>query len=428
MQVLRSWRAGVLAAVAVAVVAGQVWYGNRHGFYDLKIYASAMRWWTDGHPLYEYTKPDATQGQLGFTYPPFAAVLFSPLALLPTGVFVWLYAILATAALVALTRWLLVPEARRHGQPVWFVVTTGFLLITALEPIREAFTFGQINFLLWLLVLLDLLVLAPRGSRFTGVGVGLATAIKLVPGVFILYLLATRRWRAAAVSVGTFLAATLLAAAIAPKDSWTFWSDKVIHGEGVGQLTYIFNQSIMGVLARAAAPGQPSTALWAALAVAIVGYGLWRAARAAYAGDEVAGLTLTGIAGSLASPVTWVHHLFWFVPALVVLVDAALRRRHEPDAVLSGVRPIGALWTVATIVYATVTFSVVSIYAFNMGEPGGFLRWSLGNWDVLLMLVLLPVLPIRRSASDAEQSVTKIGNYATAREKTTDYLNEAAAA
>ena len=34
-------------------------------------------------------------------------------------------------------------------------------------------------------------------------GVGIATAIKLTPAVFIGYLIVTRRWRAAAVAAGT---------------------------------------------------------------------------------------------------------------------------------------------------------------------------------------------------------------------------------
>jgi hypothetical protein len=37
-------RAATVAAVAGAVAAFLGWYGNRHDFYDLRIYVSAMRW------------------------------------------------------------------------------------------------------------------------------------------------------------------------------------------------------------------------------------------------------------------------------------------------------------------------------------------------------------------------------------------------
>ena len=67
----------------------------------------------------------------------------------------------------------------------------------------------------------------------------------------------------------------------------------------------------------------------------MLGYGLWRAGRAARAGDELTGLALTGLVGSLVSPMTWAHHIFWFVPALLALVDTAL----SPDPpVRSGLR------------------------------------------------------------------------------------------
>ena len=49
--------------------AAHAWYRLRNHFFDLMIYRDAMRWWADGHPLYDYAQPDATQGQLEFTYP-----------------------------------------------------------------------------------------------------------------------------------------------------------------------------------------------------------------------------------------------------------------------------------------------------------------------------------------------------------------------
>jgi alpha-1,2-mannosyltransferase len=148
----------------------------------------------------------------------------------------------------------------------------------------------------------------------------------------------------------------------------------------VGQLDYFANQSVMGLLARLTYPGLPNRVLWLAVVLPILVYGMWRAARTARAGDEVAAIALVGIAGSLVSPVTWVHHLFWFVPALVVLVDC---RR----------------WTFAAVVYVTVSVSVVSLWEFNLGRPGGVVGFVLGNWFVWLMLALLVALPTRRQVA-----------------------------
>src|SRR5262245_39153363 len=178
----------LLGLVVVVVAVGHYWYGNRHHFFDLGIYRDAMIWWQD-HPLYDFARPDATQGSLEFTYPPFGALLLAPLAWLSWGAAIWAYICISAALFGLMIWWLVTPLADRHGRPRWYVWAVAVLLASGLEPLRDAFTFGQINYILWALILVDLLVLLPRGSRFVGVGIGLATAIKLVPGIFIIYLL-----------------------------------------------------------------------------------------------------------------------------------------------------------------------------------------------------------------------------------------------
>jgi alpha-1,2-mannosyltransferase len=381
----RAGRVIIVGALALVAVAGHAWYGLRNSFFDLMIYRDAMRWWADGHPLYEYAKPDATQGQLGFTYPPAGAILLRPLAWLTGTQAKVLFVVLAVAALGASIWWLLRPIVAKHHWVRWFALAIAFILATGLEPIRLGFDFGQINFVLWALIVFDLAVLGPRQSRFFGVGIGLATAIKLIPGIFILYLLVTRRWRALFVSTCVALLVTLLSAAVAPEASKTFWTEKLLHSDGVGQLDYVMNQSLNGLLARLSG-GQPSTVVWLLLALPLLGYGLYRARQAFLAGDETAGLALTGFTGSLVSPVTWGHHIFWFVPALLVLVDAYLVTRRR-----------SYLW-LAVLTYATVTFSVLQWYEFTLRRPGGPVGFVLGNWLILLMLALLVLLPIRPPA------------------------------
>src|SRR5690606_31436276 len=135
---------------------------------------------------------------------------------------------------------------------------------------------------------------------------------------------------------------------------------------------YTFNQSLLGVLARLTAPEPPGQVAWLLIAVPALVLGLWRAARATARGDEVTGLTIAGLTGSLVSPVTWVHHIFWFVPALVVLTDAALRSADHKRRVL--------LLGYAALVYLTVTVSILSLWEFTWGQPGGALGFLLSNW------------------------------------------------
>lgn len=387
-----------LLALWVAASIAHVWYGNRHHFFDFGIYYRAVRWWATGHDLYSYSQPDKVQGALGFTYPPFAALLLRPLAALPLGAAQAVFGAVSVAAGVA-TVWLLVaPLAARYGYPRWFPVALALPAASWLEPVRETFSFGQINFILAVLVVIDLLVALPRRSRLAGVGIGLATAIKLTPAIFIAYLLLTRRWRAAATATAAFLAANLAGAVFAWHDSWRFWTALLWQTERIGHPDRLENQSLMGTLARLG-HGVPDRPLWAALAVLLGVYGLWRARRAALAGDEVGGLTLAALVGCLASPVTWSHHLLWFIPALVVLVDVALERR----------RAGGRWWTpagMAAVLFVTTTFSVIGWYDWHIVERSagrGVSGFLINNWYVLLTIALLVTLPVRPTP-DAERT------------------------
>jgi alpha-1,2-mannosyltransferase len=388
----RGRRVAVVAAVAAAVAAALWAYGNRHNFFDLRIYVSAMRWWADGNDLYAYAQPDRVQGELYFTYPPFAALLLRPFADLPIGVTIAVFSA-GTALAIGLTTWWLVgPLADARGWPRWYAAGLAVPLVFLIEPTRETITFGQINMLLILLVVGDLIVAVPRKWRLAGAGIGLATALKLFPGIFIVYLLVTRRWRAAIVASATAAGATLLAAATAPRASWQFWTDALWSTDRVGRTDYTGNQSLQGLLARLTAPAEPPRLAWLLLAVAVAGFGLWRAARAR---DEITGMALTGLVAALISPITWPHHVYWFVPAVLALVVAA--------SAPVGRRRRVALFALAIGVYATAAVGVVSFLDFGTApEPtDGAGEFLLRNAYVLVALVLLVMLPTHiRSAPE----------------------------
>jgi alpha-1,2-mannosyltransferase len=247
--------------------------------------------------------------------------------------------------------------------------------------------------LLVLLIMLDLLVLGPRGSRWAGVGIGVATALKLIPGLFIVYLLITRQWRAAFTAMGAATAVTLLSAAVAPRASWDFWAGALWDTARVGRLDYTGNQSLQGMLARLVAPEQPAKWLWLLLALAVLVFGMWRAARAGLAGDPVAALALTGLVSGLISPITWPHHLYWFVPAIVALVAAGLRARD------------GRRWgwlALAAATYAVCLVGVVSVVDWGVAAvPTDTVGLFLArNAYVLLSLALVAVLPIMPRAEE----------------------------
>ncbi|TCB96225.1 DUF2029 domain-containing protein [Micromonospora zingiberis] len=375
----------VVVVLAVAVAAFLSVAAARHGFFDLQVYRGALVWWArDGGELYDYLRPNT---QYGFTYPPFAALVMLPMAYLP-----WHAAIVVSVAAGVVTGavliwWLLDPVARRAGWTRWFAFAVALCLAAAFEPMRETINFGQVNTLLLFLVAVDLLRLLPRGSRWAGVGIGLATAIKLTPGIFLVYLLVTGRVRAAVTAVGAATGATVLAAALFPDASREFWTTALWNTGRVGELAFVSNQSLRGVVARLD-PTSPSTLAWLALAAATVALWVWRSRVAASAGDSAAGLALTGAVMCLVSPVTWVHHLVWLLPGLLLLVDHGM-------AAPSRSRRRGVLLGAATVGYGLLISRIVWAWERDFTGLDGFL---FSNTYVWISLALLAFLPVRRPA------------------------------
>ncbi|MET7970698.1 glycosyltransferase family 87 protein [Micromonospora sp. NPDC005305] len=385
-----------VVALAVAVTAFLSVAAVRHGFFDLKVYYGALTFWVhDGGEIYDFLKGGT---QYGFTYPPFAALVMLPMAYLP-----WPAAItVSVAATVVVSAvviwWLLDPVARRAGWTRWFVLAVALCLAAAYEPMRETVNFGQVNMLLLFLVAVDLLRLLPARSRWAGVGIGLATAIKLTPGIFIVYLLVTGRWRAAFTAMGAAAAATLVAAALFPDASREFWTEALWNTDRVGELAFVSNQSLRGVVARLH-PEHPSTVAWLALVLATLVVWGWRSRAALAAGDEATGLALTGATMCLISPVTWVHHLVWLLPGLILLVDngmAAPARSRRRRLLLAG----------GLVGYAFLISRIVWAWEKDFTGVDGFLG---SNTYVWISLALLLALPIRRWATPAGGAPTAPG-------------------
>jgi alpha-1,2-mannosyltransferase len=374
----------VAAFLAVAAVG--------HGFFDLKIYYGALRHWAhDGGQLYDWLKPAS---KYGFTYPPFAALLMLPLAYLPWPVAMVLSVTTTVLASALVIWWFVDPVARRQGWTRWFALAVALCLAAAFEPMRETVDFGQVNMLLLFLVAVDVLWLVGRGSRWGGVGIGLATAIKLTPGIFLVYLLVTGRWRAALVASGTAAAATLLAGALAPDASREFWTAALWDTDRVGSLAFISNQSLQGVVARLN-PAEPNSLAW--LGLVLVTLAIWavRSRAAVRAGDEATGFALTGVVGCLVSPVTWVHHLVWLLPALILLIDNAY-------AAPAGSRRRRGLLTFAVVGYLLLCSRLVWIWEWGSDGVTGFLG---SNAYVWISIALLVALPIRTRVSDPADRV-----------------------
>ncbi len=319
-------RRNAVLAVAIVLVAAAVIATIALGVgttKDLDVYLLAGRRFADGAGLYGDRFGQTLTTPLPYTYPPMWAAVMALVAWLP-----WSWVSVAWTLLdLALLCWVVrISYARfldRLGDRRWIAWACLVAVCGFTAPVLSVFDLGQIGIVLMALVLADTVLPSTRVPR--GVLVGAATAIKLLPGVFILYWAVTKRWRAVVVSGATALGLWCVTALLRPEISSTYWFQEAIHTERAGDASDVFNQSLNGVLQRL---GWSSTAVWAVLAVAVLVIGLRRAREAHLAGDELAAVSLVALAGVLASPISWIHHAVWIVPVSGVLLgDGRARGR-----------------------------------------------------------------------------------------------------
>lgn len=312
-----------LGAAAYEVRYGQGW------FLDLRVYRAAGQALYDGKPVYSLL---FTRNHLPFTYPPFALLILSPLSLGPVGLMKAFWWSLNVAALVsALTIALRSATGLRGARSVAVASVLAGLSI-ALEPVRSNMNYAQVNWLLMLVVLWDL---TRSDSRWRGVPLGIAAAVKLTPLVFVLFLLIRRDWKAAARAVGTFAAATLVSWAILPAASTRYWFHLVFEVNRIGGLANVSNQSWDGLLERPPFAHLAATKpIWGVLAVATVIAAGFLGSSLLADGRRLQAIFVVALCELLISPVSWTHHWSWLALAPVLLPD--LWRRRRASAVMVG--------------------------------------------------------------------------------------------
>ena len=307
----------VVAGLVVGLhLVGESWDLSWHaGTYrpDLDVYRHGGQAWLRSQRLYDTA---AWTGGAPFTYPPFAAVLFSPLAaasLATDGVMITLISIALTGVVIVITL-----RAQEHRPAVWgLVAITSVALL--LQPVRATLGMGQINLVLLAAVVEDVLLASTPWPR--GLLVGLAAAVKLTPLVAVLFFMLRGNRRAVVVTLASFAAATALAAVLAPRDSRRYWTWAVFAADRIGKPISAPNQNLRAVVARLGLTGPAGVAVWVMAAVVVVGLVIVAARRALRASQPGLALVLVAIAGLLVSPMSWSHHWVWCVPALLVLAD-----------------------------------------------------------------------------------------------------------
>jgi alpha-1,2-mannosyltransferase len=360
-------------AVACAILPFVIAHGKQWPWQpstiDLQVYVYAMKDMLAGKDIFATTTPF---WHLYFIYPPIAAVLMAPLAIGPY----LMWQLVWTAALV----WAQQSVLRRCGVPRgWKLGLVGVAVVLAVEPIRTTLGYGQVNTLLMAFVVADLLpdVEGRRRRLPQGVLTGLATAIKLTPGLFIVFFFLIDRKRAALTAVISFAAFTAIGAIFLFSETLRFWTGLSGGDTRTASPLYAGNQSLLGVFYRLGDSSRTTTVLGLAIGGIVALLGALVAAQWWREGEKVFAVALVGLCTNLASPLSWTHHYVWILPMAVAVLSAGVPR---------WARYLGGFWVIW--VCACLPLSVLP-YAGARERSFTFLQQVVANLGPVVGFVLV---------------------------------------
>jgi Glycosyltransferase family 87 len=368
------------------------------------------------YPLYDWP---LSKDALKFTYPPFAALLFAAVSYIPWSVLPRLSQVVnllllvvagwftmeglvarptAKAAIVSGAQAAYAPRGD-PGIPAGppkngcysrdrQVKLGGALLAAAAglltEPVFRTLYLGQVNLLLMVLILGDLR--QSGGRPLQGAATGIAAGIKLVPLVFIPYLVLTRRFRAAAMATGTFAATVALGFTVIPGDSGEWWLHGLFFDDGrTGFVGWGGNQSLKGVLTRIAGSVSAGTFWWWIAAVVTAAIGLAAAVLLDRAGHHMLAILATALVGLLDSPISWDHHWVWVVPGVMTAACYASRARYEGRR--AAARWCAALAAALLLVFAAWPGALWNVTITGAGDFTNGLIWAGPNSKVTTFML-----------------------------------------
>jgi alpha-1,2-mannosyltransferase len=350
------WIIGLSSAAVLAIPC--LLYSANHPEMDFQVYRMGGRH-IFGSGLYS-SQIEVLGRHLSFTYPPLAALLFWPISHLSVfaGQVLWdAINLVALIALIAVS--IAAARSRRLASSDWRTALILLLPVALLlYPVRSDLALGQINIVLILMIVADLTTeLSWRSHSFPhGVMVGLAAAVKLTPLVFIPYLVVSRQWRVACSATLTFVLVAGALFAVSPHASWAYFTKDAFEVKRVGNSLTIGNQALHAAIIRAHL--SPSSVLFDLIEVVLFCGGMAIAAVAYRHSSRLLAVLVCAATGLLLSPISWLHHYVWIVPALIWLAVGTDRPAR------------GAWWALV----AALTFVVVPPTSVGGSGPLWFVR------------------------------------------------------
>jgi hypothetical protein len=214
----------LLITPAVAIAVNLVAAVDAGTFaFDFNAYWLARVSFLEGESPYSPITAEALASHVAFVYPPLAAALFAPLALLPKLGAAVLFTVLLAGALIGALRILGVTDWR------WYAAA--FLWPSVAYAIQSA------NLTLLLVLGLAVAWRFRRRALVAGSAVGILLALKLFLWPLLICLVATRRYRVALASVATAALTTSAAWSRSPTFARTPKSSKSWSSSGRGMPT-----------------------------------------------------------------------------------------------------------------------------------------------------------------------------------------------
>lgn len=355
-----------LLVVAVIAEIVAIWVAANYPYYeymDTQVYRFGAQALLDGDDIYGALPTTSADIQLPFIYPPFAAVMFTPLTWLPVDLSIFVFTVLSHLAVVV-TAYLIARSSSYIAPRAGYVAaaTAGLAaLITLAEPGRQTFAYGQINMLLMAMVLADCLLPRTRWPR--GLLIGIAAGIKLTPLAFLAFFLLRKDFRAMLSTTLTFAGTVLIGWLATPTGSVNWWFERMPSTAEAFSPTFAGNLTIRGLLAKLEVPAPGLTILWLIITGCLAILTLATMRYALRDGNLPLAVLANAIWALLASPISWSHHWVWASPALIVLFGMSLwHRRHGLlAAVLASAATLGVAphWRMARANSETTAWTTI---------------------------------------------------------------------